>query len=356
MPIDSTAETVRSITFSDAVIEGISQAMELDPSVLAMGVSVDDPMGSRGANGLVEKFGKGRVVGMPLSEDASTGIAIGLALGGERPVQIHGRLDFMMLSMNQLVNVAAKIRGMYAGKIGGVPMVARATIGRSWGQGAQHSQGLGSLFAHIPGLRVVMPSTPADAKASMAWALTKSQDPVVFIDHRMLHKTVGLVPLELAPRGPESGGRLRGTGSDITIVALSWMAIEAERAVRHLRTLGVSASLIDPLWLRPLLCMDDVAEDAARTRRLLVVDCGWTTYGFSAEVIAGVTERGIALRSARRMGFAETVCPTAKSLEALYYPTAETIAAEAYLTVTGKNMPKWETTRAAEVTEFRGPF
>lgn len=352
---DPTAETARSITFADAVLEAIAQSMDLDPRVLAMGVSIDDPQGSRGATGLVERYGKERVVGMPLSEDASTGIAIGLAMGGERPVQIHGRLDFMMLSMNQLVNVAAKIRGMYAGKVGGVPIVARGTIGRSWGQGAQHSQGLGSLFAHIPGLRVVMPVTPADAKASMAWALTQSQDPVVFIDHRMLHKTVGLVPHELVARGPETGARLLGTGSDITIVALSWMAVEAERAVRHLRTLGVSASLIDPLWLRPLN-IEDIADDAARTRRLLVVDCGWTTYGFSAEVLAGVMERGNGLQIAARMGFAQTVCPTAKSLEALYYPNAETIAAKAFQMVTGRVMPKWDTTAAAEVTEFRGPF
>lgn len=349
----------RTISFADAVLEAISEAMESNPAVIAMGVSVDDPAGTRGSTGLVEKFGKGRVIATPLSEDGMTGVAIGAAMGGMRPVQIHGRLDFTMLSMNQLVNVAAKIRGMYAGKVGGVPIVVRATIGRSWGQGAQHSQGLQSLFAHIPGLRVVMPSTPADAKGAMAWALRESQDPVIFIDHRMLHKMTGPVSPTVSPAGYGCGPgnwRTPRFGKDLTIVAISYMMVEALRAAEILRRFGIGCSVFDPLWIRPLPCLSAVASDVSHTKRLLVVDCGWSTYGVGAEIVAGVAER-TPLEKVARMGFADTVCPTAKSLEELYYPNAETIVAKAFEMVTGAKMPEREKNGTApEVDEFRGPF
>src|SRR3990167_9849548 len=177
---------VREITYADAILEAITEAMDADPSVVVLGDSVADPAGTRGATGLVERFGPARVIGTPLSEDGVTGAAIGMALAGMRPLQVHIRVDFAMLAMNQLVNIAAKVRAMYGGAVGGVPLTVRLSIGRSWGQGAQHSQGLQSFFAHVPGLRVVMPSTPADAKGAMAWALRESKDPVIYIDHRML--------------------------------------------------------------------------------------------------------------------------------------------------------------------------
>ena len=358
---DPTATTARVLSFADAVIEAISEAMERDPSVITMGVSVDDPLGTRGSTGLVEKFGKARVFGTPLSEDGMAGVAIGAAMAGMRPLQVHGRLDFALLSMNSLVNVGAKVRGMYGGAVGGVPITVRATIGRSWGQGAQHSQGLHSIFAHIPGLRVVMPSTPEDAKGAMLWALRESKDPVIFIDHRMLHKTTGLVPaIPVAACDPENGWRRNTLGDDLTIVALSYMVVEARRAVDHLWTLGIACSLFDPMWIRPLPVMPAVREHVKKSGRLLVVDCGWPTYGFSAEVVAQVVEAsGGRLRMATRIGFAETVCPTAHNLEALYYPTAETIAAKAYEMVTGEPMPKvpgFEAAGAPEVAGFRGPF
>lgn len=358
---DPTAETVRTLPFADAVIEAIGEAMERDPKVLAMGVSVDDPLPTRGSNGLVERFGKSRVLGTPLSEDGMTGVAIGMAMAGFRPVQIHGRLDFTMLAMNQLVNVAAKVRGMYAGQAGGVPITVRATIGRSWGQGAQHSQGLQSLFAHVPGLRVVMPSTPADAKGALSWALSGSRDPVIFIDHRMLHKVTGPVrdsfTAGAANCAPADGWRKPVDGGDITIVALSYMVVEARRAVDILQKLGIAASLFDPLWIRPLPCLPAVAEDVRHSSRLLVVDCGWKSYGIGAELIAGVAERGVTLSKVSRLGFAETVCPTAKSLEELYYPNADTIAAKAYEMVTGESMPARDSNGTApEISTFRGPF
>lgn len=345
----------RSITYGSAIIEGIAEAMDADASVVVLGDSVADPKGTRGSTGLVERFGPSRVVGTPLSEDGITGAAIGMALAGLRPLQVHIRVDFAMLAMNQLVNIAAKVRGMYGGALGGVPLTVRLSIGRSWGQGAQHSQGLQSFFAHVPGLRVVMPSTPADAKGAMLWALRESKDPVVFIDHRMLHKLTG----EITETGcsPRYWRQPVGHGekNDLTIVALSYMVVEAKRAVEILQKLGISASLFDPLWIRPLPCLGAVAADVARTKRLLVVDCGWPTFGVSAEIVAGVAER-VPLEKVARLGFAETVCPTAKSLEELYYPNAETIAAKAYEMVTGKKLDLGASVRAPEVDEFRGPF
>lgn len=351
---------IRQRTYAGAIFEAITEAMDADPSVIVLGDSVADPEGTRGSTGLVERFGKSRVIATPLSEDGITGACIGLALAGMRPLQVHIRADFGLLAMNQLVNIAAKWRYMFGGASGGVPLTVRLTIGRSWGQGAQHSQGLQSLFAHIPGLRVVMPSTPWDAKGAMAWALRASKDPVVFVDHRMLHGTTGEVDEDISGAcGPSYWRQPVGHGetADITIVALSYMVVEATRAAEHLRLHGISAAVFDPLWIRPLPMMKAVGEDAQRTRRLLVVDCGWPTYGFSSEVLAGVMERGNGLQQVARMGFAETACPTAKSLENLYYPTAETIAAKAFEMVKGHVMPKWEeNTAATEAKEFRGPF
>jgi pyruvate/2-oxoglutarate/acetoin dehydrogenase E1 component len=357
-----TPSALRTIPYSDAVYEAITEAMRADPSVFVLGVGADDPLGTRGATGLVEKFGRERVVGTPLSEDGMTGVAIGAAMAGMRPVQVHGRVDFTLLAMNQLVNVAAKARYMYGGHAS-VPLVVRATIGRSWGQGAQHSQGLHSFFAHVPGLRVVMPSNPEDAKGTMMWALTESRDPCIFLDHRMLHATTGTVSPGASVGkyfGPEGAWREVGRrGADLTIVATSYMVLEAKRAVGILREHGITCSLFDPLWIRPLSCISEVAVDVARTMRLLVVDCGWPTYGFSAEVVASVSDRisRVPIQTAR-MGFAETPCPTSRPLEMLYYPSSETIAAKAYEMVRGTPMPRAAANgaEAPEVAGFRGPF
>lgn len=351
--------TTRELGYGDALLEGITEALEADPAVVVLGDSVADPLGTRGSTGLVERFGRDRIIGTPLSEDGVTHAAIGLALAGMRPLQVHIRVDFSMLAMNAIVNLAAKVRTMYGGAIGGCPLTIRLSIGRSWGQGAQHSQALQSFFAHVPGLRVVMPATPADAKGAMLWAMRESADPVIYIDHRMLHKTVGPVSVLYANAlqcSPVDGWRLHATGSDVTIVAYSHMAYEARRAVDLLEKLGVRCELFDPLWIRPLPCLPAVAESAATTRRLLVVDCGWSTYGIGAEILAGVVERGVSLEKAARMGFAETSCPTTKALEELYYPSASTIAAKAYQMVTGEKIPAQPNGAGPEVDGFRGPF
>jgi pyruvate/2-oxoglutarate/acetoin dehydrogenase E1 component len=324
--------------------------------VILFGLDVDDPRAIQGTTqGLVQKYGPERVFGTPLSEDAMTGAAIGMALAGLRPIHVHIRMDFLMLAMNQLVNVAAKTRSMYGGHAA-VPLVVRAMIGKSWGQGAQHSQGLHSFFMHVPGLKVVAPATPYDAKGCLS-AAVRDDDPVIYVEHRLLHFQKGPVPQEAYPIRP---GRARVTvpGEDITLVGLSYMQVECLRAQRYLEEVGIRAEVIDPIWLSPL-DMDTIADSVERTGRLLVVDTAWLCCGASAEIVAGVAERLQGLRdlALRRLGFAPTTCPTTPVLEELFYPNARTIAAAARDLVEGQ-ATGWLPDERPDLRslEFRGPF
>src|SRR5213080_1570111 len=192
-PMSTPATNQRLLTYVDALREAVAQEMKHDPRVFVFGLDVDDHKAIQGSTrGLVDDFGPDRVFGTPLSEDAMTGVAIGAAMAGMRPIHVHIRMDFLMLCMNQLVNIAAKSRYMYDGQVK-VPMVVRSMIGKSWGQGAQHSQGLYSLFMHIPGLKVVAPTTPYDAKGCLIHAV-RDNDPVIYVEHRILHFEKGPVP------------------------------------------------------------------------------------------------------------------------------------------------------------------
>jgi pyruvate/2-oxoglutarate/acetoin dehydrogenase E1 component len=348
--------TERSLSYAEAIQEATQQEMERDPSVIVLGIGVDDFRGIYGTTaGLVEKFGHDRVTDTPLSEDAMTGVAIGAALAGLRPIHVHIRMDFVLLAMNQLVNIAAKSRYMYGGAVS-VPIVVRSIIGRSWGQGAQHSQGLHSFFMHIPGLKVVAPSTPYDAKGSLIQSI-RDNNPVMFIEHRMLHNQRGHVP-ESAYTVPFGKARVLVEGDDVTLVGISYMAVECLRAQRHLKEVGISAEVIDPISLSPL-DTDTIIESVRKTGRLIVVDSAWTTCGASAEIVARVTEALQGSREVRlgRIGFEPVVCPTTKNLENLFYPNPQKIASQAYAMVHGNNKT-WTPAPvlAPEIVEFRGPF
>jgi acetoin:2,6-dichlorophenolindophenol oxidoreductase subunit beta len=344
----------RRISYAEALLEATQQEMSKDPSVIVLGMGVDDFRGIYGTTrGLVDEFGPDRVFDTPLSEDGMTGVAIGAALGGLRPIHVHIRMDFLLLAMNQLVNIAAKSRYMYGGAVS-VPIVVRSIIGKSWGQGAQHSQGLHSFFMHVPGLKVVAPSTPYDAKGCLTRAI-RDPNPVMFVEHRMVHYQKGEVPKE-SYEIPFGRARVLAPGKDVTIVGISYMAIEAMRAHAMLAEVGIDAEILDPVSLHPL-DVEGIAASVRKTGRLLVVDCAWTTCGATAEITTAVLEAlGTGVRF-RRLGHAPVTCPTTKSLENLYYPNSQTIAHEAYALVRGDSKgfhPKAAV--ASEVIEFKGPF
>jgi len=346
----------RVLTYAEAIREATEQEMSRDTSVFVLGLGVDDFKAIYGTTkGLVEKFGPERVVDTPLSEDAMTGAAIGAALAGLRPIHVHIRMDFLLLAMNQLVNIAAKARYTYGGTVS-VPIVVRAIIGRSWGQGAQHSQALHSLFMHVPGLKVVAPSTPYDAKGCLVESI-RDNDPVIFVEHRMLHYLKGRVPEEeyVVPFGR---ARVLAAGEDVTLVGISYMAVECLRARQHLEGAGIDAEVIDPVSLTPL-DIETIVESVRRTGHLMVVDTAWTACGASAEIVARVVERVQGTKDVRfrRMGFAPVTCPTTKNLENLFYPDAPKIASAAYNLVHGDDK-HWTpgVVAAPEIIEFRGPF
>ena len=347
---------VRLITYAEALREATEQEMARDPSVIVLGLAVDDPKPIYGTTaGLAEKFGSDRVFNTTLAEEGMTGVAIGAALAGLRPIHVHIRMDFLMLAMNQLVNIAAKTHYMYGGSVS-VPLVVRSIIGKSWGQGAQHSQALHSFFMHVPGLKVVAPTTPYDAKGALIQAI-RDDNPVMFVEHRLLHGLTGHVPAE-PYTVPFGRARVLAEGGDVTVVAVSYMAVEALRARAHLARAGVSAEVIDPVSLSPL-DMDTIEASLRKTGRLLVVDCGWTTCGAAAEIVALAVERLQGARDlrVRRLGFAPVVCPTTQPLEDLFYPNPRRIAAAAYALAHDKpELWEPEDDGAPDAVEFKGPF
>ncbi len=358
-PDNDAGRLIRSV---DAIAEAQAQCMEEDEKVFVFGLDVDDHKCIQGSTaGLVEKFGEERCFGTPLSEDAMCGMAIGAAMAGYRPVHVHIRMDFMLLVMNQLINMAAKSHYAYAGQVK-VPLVVRTMVGRSWGQGAQHSQALHSLFMHIPGLKVVAPSNAYDAKGALIAAI-RDNNPVVFMEHRLLCNAESYVPEEMY--AVELGkARVMTEGDDITIVAISHMVIESLRASHYLEKANIRAEVIDPITLRPL-DMESIVASVKKTGRLLIVDNGWLTCGASAEIMAQIVEHlpdGINGKPVKmaRMGFADTPCPTTKPLENLFYPNGRTIAEKAHALVKPEETDHtaWlpEAHEIREVDEFKGPF
>lgn len=345
----------RELNYAEAIYEATVQEMEADPGVFVFGLGVDDPIGMYGTTlDLHKRFGALRNFDTPLSEDAMTGVAIGAALNGMRPIHVHQRMDFLLLCMNQLINLAAKMRYSFGGHYK-VPMVVRGIIGRSWGQGAQHSQAFHSYFMHVPGIKVVAPVTPYDAKGYFAAAI-RDNNPVIVMEHRMLYKNKGVVPEE-AYALPFGQARQLTEGDDITIVAISHMVVEAVRAARLLREKGINATVIDPVSLAPLDA-ETIYNSAKTTGHLLIVDHSWVTAGASAEIAAAVVEKldGRSGIKVARMGYAPSPCPTTRSLENLFYPNPQTIAMRAHHMLTGHNDWCPEIKEAKEITEFKGPF
>jgi pyruvate dehydrogenase E1 component beta subunit len=278
---------------------------------------------------LDKKFGQKRVIDTPVSELACTGAAVGASLCGMRPIVVHPRIDFMLYAMDAVVNQAAKWSHMVGGQAHPAVTI-RAIVNRGGEQGAQHSQALHAWFAHIPGLRVVMPATVADARDLMIAAVL-CDDPVVYIDDRWLYDQTDELPpvreLDLADEGP----RCLAPGKDITLVGASYSTRLALDAREQLAAQGISAEVIDLRVLNPL-CADVIIESVRKTGRLLAIDGGWRTCGISAEVLARASESlpPSTLRVApARITLPDAPAPTSRVLEKAYYPGVSTVVARA---------------------------
>ena len=322
-----TAEGKRNITYRQAIKEALTQALETDRRTFILGEGVDDPGGIFGTTaGLQAKFGKSRVLDIPIAENGMTGVAIGAALAGMKPIMVHQRTDFLLMAMDQLVNHASKWRYMFGGKTG-VSLTVRAIIGRGWGSAAQHSQSLQGLFMHVPGLKLVMPSTPYDAKGLLLSRIADG-DPVIFIEHRWLYDTVGFVPEEkyLIPLGK---GIIRKSGTGITLIGISHMAYEASKAAEILEKEGISPEVIDLRSLKPL---DEtlLLESVRKTGRLVTADGGWKTCGVGAEISALVAEKAFEYLKAPiiRVSLPDAPAPASSTLEQAYYSDANHIVSE----------------------------
>lgn len=322
----STLESaVRPLSGSDAVRDAIDVSMARDARVLVVGEGVPDPKAIFGTTaGLRERYGAQRVFDMPLAENGMTGICIGAALNGLRPVMVHQRIDFALLAMDQIVNNAAKWHYLFAGRQS-VPLVLRLIVGRGWGQGPQHAQSLQALFAHIPGLKVVMPAFAADVKGMLCAAIA-DDNPVVFIEHRWIHPICDDVP-DGYYETPLTGAWVRRAGKDVSIAAFSYMTFEALAAAAALAELGIDAEVIDMRSVSPL-DSTTVIESVRRTGRLVVADSGHAAFGVSAELLAVVVEQAMnELRTApARIAVPSVPCPTTPALADHYYPDALSIA------------------------------
>ena len=351
---------MREISFAEAIREATAQKMADDPNVFIMGLGVPDPKGTFGTTiGLHEEFGKERAFDIPTSENGMTGIAIGAALVGKRPILTHQRVDFALLSLEQIINQAAKWHYMFGGQTS-VPIVIRMIIGQGWGQGPQHSQSLHSIFAHIPGLKVVMPTSPEDAKGLLVSSI-EDNNPVIFLEHRWLHNIRGPVSPDLY-RTPLGVPRIAREGKDITIVALSHMVIESIKAQEILAGLGISVEVIDVRTLRPL-DFTLIQASVNKTKRLVVAETGTISVGFGAEIVSKVVESQFPnlIAAPIRIGLPDVPTPTSHSLSKYYYPRAKDI-----VTACQKLMGK-EPTFALNLQEdsklldvpdlsFKGPF
>lgn len=316
----------RILSFSKAIHEALTLALRQDQRVICYGLGVDDPKGIFGTTlGLQQEFGAERVFDMPTSENAMTGVAIGASLNGIRPVMTHQRLDFFLLAMDQLVNNAAKWFYMFGGQ---VPITIRLIIGRGWGQGPTHSQNLHAWFAHIPGLKVVMPTTPGDAKGLLLSSIF-DPNPVIFLEHRWLHNMMGEVP-EGDVRVPLGQARIARAGTDITVVSMSYMTIEALHAAEFLKENGVSCEVIDLRTITPL-DWGAIFSSVAKTGRLLALDSGFTTGSVAGEIVARVAmEQFSVLKCApARLAMPDVPEPTSPALTRDFYVRAADIASRA---------------------------
>ena len=339
----------QDLSYGDACGLATRSSMRADNKVLVYGLGVDDPKGMYGTTkGLVEEFGEDRCFDTPLSEDSMTGFGIGMAVEGFRPIHVHQRFDFILLCLNQLVNMASKSRYVSNNRYS-CPLVIRAIVGRSWGQGIQHSQSFHSFCSSIPGLTVLAPVTSHDMYNCIRWS-TKYDNPTIIMEHRMLYNRKGIVSEDV---NYKPGLRKLSSGQDFTLCSVSYSCIEAERAIKALAKKGIRGDHFNIVNLTDI-DMDSIFDSASATGNFIFVDNGWTKCSIGSEVISNLAIKGFSGRS-RLLGFLPTPCPSPRSLDKIYYPRPIDIGGT-ILTLLSKNniIIKYEDN--SEIESFRGPF
>jgi pyruvate/2-oxoglutarate/acetoin dehydrogenase E1 component len=327
---------VRVLNYAQAIREAHAQILASDPRAFVIGQGLWSPWyAGASLEGLDREFSRDRILDSPVSENATTGLAVGAALAGMRPIVFHPRMDFMLLAVDPIVNQAANWSYLFQGRIG-VPLVIRAVINRGGEQGAQHSQALHATFMHIPGLKVVMPATAYDAKGLFIAAM-EDPNPVLYIDDRCLYGTTsGNVP-ESMYSVPIGQAAVRRSGSDVSLIGISSMAAECGKAAEILATEGIDAEVIDLRSLKPWDAAT-VLESVRKTGRAIVADPGWRTAGASAEIAASIFEQAFhdLEEPVERVTLPDCPAPTSRSEESAYYPGAPEICAAARKTLRQK--------------------
>ena len=315
---------MRLLSYAQAIREAHAQLLENDPRVFIFGQGLYSPWYAGSSLKDIDKdYGRERVIDSPVSENATTGAAIGAAIAGMRPIVFHPRMDFMLLAADPIINQAANWSYLFAGKIN-VPVVIRAVINRGGEQGAQHSQALQAMFMHIPGLKVVMPSTPYDAKGLLIAAVNDG-NPVMYIDDRWLYEETGHVPEEMY-QVPIGSAQVMRKGEDISIVATSHMVSHAMTAAGKLETQGVHAEVVNLRSIKPW-DQETVLASVRKTGRVVIADAAWATGGIAAEI--GMTISSILFSELKspvqRVTLPDAPAPIATAHEDMYYPDANSI-------------------------------
>jgi pyruvate dehydrogenase E1 component beta subunit len=315
---------MRILNYAQAIREAHAQILGSDPRAFVIGQGLWSPWyAGSSLEGLDKEFSRERMIDSPVSENATTGLAVGAALAGMRPIVFHPRMDFMLLAVDPIVNQAANWSYMFRGQAS-VPLVIRAVINRGGEQGAQHSQALHAMFMHIPGLKVVMPATAYDAKGLLISAL-EDPNPVLYIDDRWLYGASDPVPEEMF-RVPIGRAAVRREGKHVSLIGISTMAAECVKAAEILAAEGIEADVIDLRSLKPWDA-DTVLESVHKTGRAVVADPGWRTAGASAEIAATISSEAFYDLEApvERVTLPDCPAPVSRTEESAYFVRAEHI-------------------------------
>ena len=356
MPISS-----RNLTLSQSINEALFLSMKKYKNVVLIGLGVDDPKGIFGTTkGIKKYFKKNRVFDFPTAENAMTGIAIGSSLVGIRPVITHQRVEFSLLSIEQIFNQAAKWFFMSGGKKS-VPLTIRLIIGRGWGQGPQHSQSLESIFAHIPGLKVISLSTPYNAKGLLI-ASIKDPNPVIIFEHRWLHDIRGSVPTKNY-KIDLGEAKILKKGKHITLISSSYMILECLRASKILKDYSIDAEVVDIQSLRPL-DINTIFNSVKKTKKAIIVDNGGMNFGISSEIIAKIYEKLSIKEKSKfnlsRLGLSDNPIPSTRKLAKYCYPNYLNIlkSVEKMLNKKFHNIQRYKNTLPSDQPNknFMGPF